>query len=65
MPTSKIVLFGQHFYESSLWQRKLLASPFEKGDQRGIFKTVCEILPIPLSGETSIADFLPPMAIRN
>ena len=46
---SKIdIFFGQHFHESPLWQKYILTSPFEKGDERGIFKTVREIPPTPL-----------------
>ena len=36
---SKMEIFlGQHFHEGPLWQKDILTSPFEKGDQRGIFK---------------------------
>jgi len=46
---SKMEIFlGQHFHEGPLWQKDILTSPFEKGEQRGIFKTVREIPPIPL-----------------
>jgi hypothetical protein len=46
---SKIdIFFGQYFHEYHLWQRNVLASPFEKGDQRGISETVHKIPPTPL-----------------
>jgi hypothetical protein len=46
--SSKIdTLFEQQFQENPFWQRDILTSPSEKGDLRGIFKSVREIPPDP------------------